>query len=389
MSHHKLSTYRRVASGVRLPRFVQAAWRKVDIADLSELSLEELWAQHDECRAVGRKRPSVSLLDVKAALAARMLENCALCDRRCGVNRTKGERGFCNVGSESNFFFNDILYGEELPLVPSHEVFLSGCNMRCKYCYSWKSVLDTSQGCKLIHEDFAHTVKQFKSEGAINLNLIGGEATVHLPNILEMLKHVSCRTPIVWNSNFFMSEETMRLLDGIVDLYVGDFRFGNDTCARELGGVDRYFTAAARNFQTAANESDLIIRHLVVPGHVECCLAPIAQWVANNLPDTPFNLMFQYAPYHEAEGDPMIGRTLSASEEKLAHEIVSDLKLNTEVWNRPITGAAKKPSHRDHELETTITIRPDGRVAIARMYGELLPIVEVLEAGDSRILTHF
>ncbi len=234
-----------------------------------------------------------TLLDLKIELAQRLAAKCSLCERRCGVDRTVGERGFCGVGARSHYFFEQILWGEEAPLVPSHEVFFSGCNLRCRYCYSWQSLLDTSCGVRWEPADLAVLVKNRRREGAVNVNLIGGEPTVHLPNILRFLKILDAPTAVVWNSNFYMSCEAMSLLSGVVDLYVGDFRFGNDCCARELGGVDGYFAAAARNFKSAARSGDVIIRHLLVPGHVDCCLRPIAQWTAENLPEAPFNLMFQ------------------------------------------------------------------------------------------------
>ena len=377
-----LNTYRKVASGKRLPGFVRAGRRRVGVKDLSSLDIGQLWALHDDADEKRSVEYGVSLLDLKIELAHRILADCVLCERRCQVNRIKGEKGFCGVGHGSNYFFDDILWGEEPPLVPSHEVLFSGCNMRCSYCYSWESVLDTAHGRQFVPEGFARTVDCRKSDGATNLNLLGGEPTVHLRAILEMLKHISCRTAVVWNSNFCMSDVTMRLLRGIVDLYVGDFRFGNDRCARELADTDGYFAAAARNFMTAAASGDLIIRHLVIPGHIECCLLPVARWVSEHLPEVPFNLMFQYIPCHRALNDTSIGRSLSPAEEERAREIVSSFNLDTERWKRPIATNAKKTSDSSRDVEVTITIRPDGRVGIMRLHGELLELVEALRGGE-------
>ena len=363
---------------------------KLPVHDLNALTDDELWCLHNDAiaaqsNAVARrsraKRAQVSLLDVKIELAHRMLSSCRLCERHCGVDRTRGQTGFCGVGGDSFYFFEQTLWGEEPPLVPSHEVFFSGCNLRCKFCYSWESLFDTHRGVLFEPRAFADLVSSRRREGAANLNLIGGEPTVHLPSILKSLKLVDNPTPVVWNSNFHMSVETMRLLHGLVDLYLGDFRFGNDRCAQEIGGVSGYVAAAERNFLMAAESGDLIIRHLVLPGHVDCCLRPIAQWVARRLPDVPFNLMFQYTPFHDALDDPELCRSLTPEEELEATNIVSALGLNTQSWKRPLKRGPQPRAIGKGELTTTITIRPDGRVGVMHLHGELLDIVQSLAQG--------
>lgn len=349
---------------------------------LDTLDEPALWRIHDEWpNESSAGGDQVSLLDLKAELARRMLSHCGLCERKCGADRTGGQRGFCGVGRDSFYFFEQVLWGEEPPLVPSHEVFLSGCNLRCSFCYSWQSLLDPSLGTRVEPTEFAALVDSRRAEGAANLNLIGGEPTVHLPAILDSLRHVTRPTSVVWNSNFYMSRETMSLLDGMVDLYLGDFRFGCDACAREIGGVERYVETASRNFLLAAEYGELIIRHLVLPGHIDCCLRPIAKWVAENLPDVPFNLMFQYTPFFRALDDPALCRSLAPEEEKDALRVVSEHKLNTTRWKRPLSGVRPSPGVGKGEISTTITIRPDGRVAIMHLHGDLLEVVRSLESG--------
>lgn len=381
-----LESYRAAASGRKLPAFAHARSVSVGFAGLDTVSDDALWdllETSDPADYSGSGGPS--LLDVKAEIARRILRECRLCERRCGVNRLEGETGFCGVGRESRFFFEQILWGEEAPLVPSHEVFLSGCNMRCKYCYSADSNRVTSIGAPVRPLEFAELIARRRLEGALNLNLIGGEPTVHLSAVLEALRLVSVPTPIVWNSNFYMSAETMRILDGMIDLYLGDFRFGNDRCAADLADTDTYFETAARNFELAAASGDLIIRHLVVPGHVECCLKPIAEWVAERLPETPFNLMFQYTPFGDAPDDPVLCRSLTPDEESRATEIVSDLKLNTSLWNRPLRGRLRNAPSGVGEISTTVTINPDGRVGIMHLHRDLLAVVESLGGNRAAI----
>ncbi|MEN6371456.1 MAG: radical SAM protein [Armatimonadota bacterium] len=379
MVQQLLDSYRQAACGKKLSCYVNAREKHVRIPDLDAASIGDLWAVHNDPKT--DIEGNYSLLDVKIELSRRLLRSCSLCQRQCGVDRTAGEHGYCGTGSDSYCFFDQILYGEEAPLIPSHEVFLSGCNMRCKFCYSWQSLENTSYGKFLDPADFAKIIESRKAEGAVNLNLIGGEPTVHLPNILQSLKLLKSSIPILWNSNFYMSEETMRLLDGVIDLYLGDFKFGNKQCALEIGGVEDYFETASRNFKAAAVSSDLIIRHLVLPGHVECCLRPIANWMSKNLPGVPFNLMFQYTPFYRALDDAALCCSLTQEEINEARSIVSSLGLNTCEWNTPLGLERQMLPTGTGEISTTVIIRPDGRVAIMHLHSDLLKVVQSLESG--------
>lgn len=380
-----LSSYRAAARGRRAPNYVQCRRHKIDCGDLESIGSQSLWSIHDHATEAAQNNTvgAHSLLDVKSELARRMLRSCCLCERRCGVDRTAGGLGYCGVCGESRYFFEQTLWGEEPVLIPSHEVFFSGCNLRCKYCYSWESVLDPCRGIVVEPRALASLIDTRRGEGAANLNLIGGEPTVHLPAILSALKLSDEPTAVVWNSNFYMSRETMSLLDGVADLYLGDFRFGNEECARKVGNVHHYVETARRNFLTAAAQGDVIIRHLVVPGHIECCLRPIAEWVAHNLPDVPFNLMLQYTPFFEALDDPALSRSLTHTEQKEALKIVRSLGLNTSRWKRPLGRKQPAEGVGKGKLETTITIGPDGRVGIMHLHGELLGVVSSLAQGET------
>ncbi len=375
-----LRRYRQVARGRRLPAYARAALRTVDLQSLDNTTSGNLWDAHDSPSR--RSRPGgLTLLDVKAELARRLISKCCLCERRCGANRLDGEVGFCGVGSESFCSLEQTLWGEEPPLVPSHEVFFSGCNLRCRFCYSWESLLDTRRGTLVQPQVFADLVARRRREGAANLNLIGGEPTVHLAAILETLQVLDEPTAVVWNSNFYMSSETMRLLDGVVDLYLGDFRFGNDACAREVGGVEGYCAVAQRNFLSAYSSGELVVRHLVLPGHIKCCLEPIAQWVSRNMSGAAFSLMFQYMPCFQALDDPGLCRALTPKEEAEALSIASGYKLNTVRWKRPLKRDGCARPAGEGELTTTVTIRPDGRVAIMHLHSELQHIAKLLTHG--------
>jgi putative pyruvate formate lyase activating enzyme len=288
------------------------------------------------------------------------------------------------VGSESFYFRESLLFAEEPPLIPSHEVFLSGCNMRCRFCYSHESLYDTSFGAKFMPEEFAQVAERRRREGAVNINLLGGEPTVHLLSILKMLRALKRSTAVVWNSNFYMSEEAMRLLSGVVDLFVGDMRFGNNACAANLADTERYFDTACRNYLLASKRADLVVRHLLLPGHVECCFKPIARWVSENLPGVPFNLMFGYTPFHMALADPALACAVSPEEEAAALKIAGEYGLNIKKWMRPLARKRALKSTEREEISTTITVRPDGKIGIMHLHAELLPLVQALETGGEQ-----
>jgi putative pyruvate formate lyase activating enzyme len=118
--------------------------------------------------------------------------------------------------------------------------------------------------------------------------------------ILQVLSETKANIPQIWNSNMFMSRETMELLDGIVDVYLADFKYGNDKCAVRLSKVDRYLEVVSDNHLIASKQADLIVRHLLLPGHLECCTLPVLDWLAKNTPEAVVNLMDQYHPAHHA-----------------------------------------------------------------------------------------
>ena len=89
--------------------------------------------------------------------------------------------------------------------------------------------------------------------------------------------------PLIWNSNFYMSKHVMNLLDGFVDLFLSDFKYGPGKCAEKLSKIPNYWNTVTRNHKIAKNSGNMIIRHLVLPGHVECCSKPVLKWISENL----------------------------------------------------------------------------------------------------------
>ena len=102
--------------------------------------------------------------------------------------------------------------------------------------------------------------------------------------------------PVVWKSAFHATPEAFDLLAGIVDLYVADFKFGSDRCAKRIAGIDGYLAIVTRNLKIAARQGDLIVRHLLLPGHGDCCYRPMIAWLQKNLPDAKLSITGGYLP---------------------------------------------------------------------------------------------
>lgn len=268
------------------------------------------------------------------ALSARShYVRCFLCEHRCGANRSAGEHGPCHAGTETRVFRHRVEYGEESELIPSHLFYLSGCDLRCSFCIAEANAFDPSRGTLLTPEFFAETVAWGRQQGAINVQWVGGEPTIHLPEILRAMSAVDDLPAVVWKSDFHGTPEAFELLDGIVAVYVADLKFGNNDCARRIAGIERYLQIVTRNLcwaaeRAAAGKADLIVRHLLLPGHWECCAIPIFRWMRDNLPDTKFSLRDGYLPKWQASRDPSMNRVVSRVESQQAWKLVRELNLN-------------------------------------------------------------
>jgi len=263
----------------------------------------------------------ISLLDLKIEIAERIFHECHLCEHRCMVDRSR-EKGICGV--EKAAIATEFLhYGEETMLVPSHTIFFSGCNFSCVFCQNW----DISQQQKGIYIEPEKLASIIESTGGKNVNWVGGEPTPNLPYILQVLKHCNANIPQVWNSNMYCSMETMKLLDGIIDVYLTDFKYGNDECAHRLSGIKNYWAVVTRNHVIAYSQADMIIRHLVMPNHVECCSLPVLEWISKNAPQAWVNIMAQYHPDYKASEYAEINRVPSENEYRAAFKYGKEINL--------------------------------------------------------------
>ncbi len=285
--------------------------------DPYSMSLDELWSLHDKLQAEFRDawvdikegsltlselgKPRWSFLDVKVAIARQMLRACTFCERRCGVNRYEEAKGTCRLDARTfaDTWFHHL--GEEAPLVPSGTIFYGSCNFRCVFCQNYEiSQVNPFSGEVVDARRLAAIQRRLRETGARNINHVGGDPTPNIHTILESLGHLDTNVPQLWNSNFYMSEESMKLLVDVIDIWLPDFKYGNNKCAARLSAAPKYFETVTRNLRIAVQHGDMIIRHLVLPGHLECCTKPVLKWIAENLPRDRVlvNIMDQYRPEH-------------------------------------------------------------------------------------------
>lgn len=348
-----LGRYVGVATNQRLAKFLIARTIPVSI----ELSCddEELWKEHDSRirqfadaeKKLGTKKieelkfPATSLLDLKLELARRILKSCHFCERRCGADRAAGKKGFCTLGAGTYLSSEFLHFGEEACLVPSHTFFFIGCTFYCIYCQNWTISRHVEKGVAITGKQLAEIAKRrrmierfreeagkdaiFLAKGSRNINLVGGEPTPNLHTIIDMLHCLDVNVPVVWNSNMYMSSETMKLLNGIVDVYLADFKYGNDACAERLSKVINYWKVITRNHLLGKEHAELLIRHLVLPNHVECCTRNVLEWIAENLGnEARVNIMAQYRPEFEAYKIPEIARGVTSAEMERALDIARE-----------------------------------------------------------------
>jgi len=262
----------------------------------------------------------------RAQRAGQALRSCKLCPRECGVDRTAGQKGYCGLDGTARCFREMLCYTDEEELTPSHHVYFAGCNLRCEFCVLPEWNEDPEAGKPLNVEGLAAAVSERRAQGSRSLMLLGGEPSASVHGALDVLGRLPPDTRTVWLSNMYFSPLVGELLDGLVDVYLADFKCGSPECARKILDAEDYVEVAQGNLLTIRRRGDVIVRYLVLPGHGECCLKPILRWVAAMMPEVKVSLRGDYVPPAEAVHAP--GEYLDPDEFQAALEFAESLKLN-------------------------------------------------------------
>jgi putative pyruvate formate lyase activating enzyme len=258
-------------------------------ATLSTVNSASLWATHRRLirgRNGGKQRPKkengfATLLEVKIELARRILSRCHMCDRNCGVNRLTGERGMC--GLDDNLQVGDYanLYNEG-PFVgaPTFSVFLRGCGMRCWFCYRTRDIAgEATSPAASTGVDLPTLLDAARTAGARSWQFLGGNPDQSVYGVLRALSEIRFPAPIVWNTALILSPLALRLLQGIVDIWIVDMKYGNDICARQGSQYEGYSATVRRNLAALRAEERVVVRHMKMPGHEDCCGRVVQRWV--------------------------------------------------------------------------------------------------------------
>lgn len=266
----------------------------------------------------------------------RMLSSCTLCPRLCGVDREAGETGLCKGGSKASLSSYGPHYGEETPLVGrggSGTMFFAGCNLGCCFCQNYE-ISHLCEGREVSVDELAGTMLKLQDMGCHNVNLV--TPTHFTPQIAEALKAaaaVGLKLPVVYNCGGYERPETLRLLEGMVDIYMPDFKFWSASSSeRYLNAPDYPEVARAALKEMYRQVGDLVIRdglalrgllvrHLVMPGHLADSGA-IFKFLAEEISQTTFvNVMAQYRPCYRSNEFPEIASDLTTGEFRRALEL--------------------------------------------------------------------
>ncbi|NPA85500.1 MAG: radical SAM protein [Crenarchaeota archaeon] len=345
--NRRLSWYKAVMLDEAQAKFLIAKSVPSGVGRPGDLSERELWDLHKSLREDFEKRweeakrgrrfkpVENSFLDVKIELAKRLLgPPCRLCERRCPVDRRQ-RWGACLVDAKAYVHSAFLHLGEEAPLVPSGTIFYGGCPFKCVFCQNWDiSQVRPRDAPAFDPPSLARLQARLRAEGARNVNHVGGDPIPSAHVIIESFKYLDVNVPQLWNSNMYMTEELLELLLDLIDIWLPDLKYWSDQCAWRLSAVRNYRSVVTRNILRAAQKGDMIIRHLVMPNHLECDTFPILEWIAENLKDRVLvNIMEQYRPEHlvlkHPERWPDIARPVSWEEVKKAREYATKLGI---VW---------------------------------------------------------
>jgi len=281
--------------------------------------------------------PAYEKLEMEGKLAQRIkqayaiFENCQLCPRKCGVNRQKGEKGFCRAPVKPVIFSYHPHFGEEMSLVGekgSGTIFFSNCNLRCVFCQNWP-IAHEGKGKEVQDEDLADRMLHLQKMGCHNINLV--TPTHVMPNILNATRIAlkkGLHLPLMYNTSGYEPLEILKMLEGIVDIYKPDMKYmDGEKAAKYSAGASDYPEVTKKAIvemhrQVGVLKLDkrgiairgVIIRHLVMPNRV-AGTEKFVKWMAETLPKSTYvNIMAQYRVEYKAYDYPEIARGITAQE---------------------------------------------------------------------------
>lgn len=260
------------------------------------------------------------------------LKECTICPHRCKVNRLEGQRGRCRCDSSIKIALASIHNYEE-PCISSKNgsgtVFFSNCNLNCIYCQNYE-ISQEGKGKVVSTEHLAEIFIKQQNKGVNNINLV--TPTMYVPQIIEAIKIAKqngLHIPIIYNSNGYESIETIKMLDGYIDVYLPDLKYYSNELAKKYSKIDNYFSIATSAIKEMIKQvgnpifnedgiiqKGVIIRHLILPNHIQNT-KNILKYIKENFDDeTYISIMAQYFPTYKAKDDSLLNRKISKKEYK-------------------------------------------------------------------------
>jgi len=291
-----------------------------------------------------------SELEIREKMARSIMEHCSLCPRRCGVNRLGGERGFCRQGSAAKVAKALPHFGEEPPLSGTKgagTVFFSGCTLRCIFCQNWQ-ISHREMGEITDADALADIFLELQSKGCHNIELVS--PTPHIASFITALRIAGRKglcLPIVYNTNGYLSAESLSLLDGLVDIYLPDIKYSSPDAAEELSGCRDYVYENRRSLKEMARQcgrllktdpcgiavQGLLIRLLLLPEGLEGAEESLS-FVAEELgPDIPVSIMSQYTPLYRALEHRALNSDVSSARRRQVMEYAVGSGIR-EIWDQ-------------------------------------------------------
>jgi len=290
-------------------------------------------------------------LDRKIELLYKILENCILCPRECKKNRLKKEKGYCGMGKDLVVSSIHPHFGEEPELVGnrllsitgrggSGTIFLAGCNLLCVYCQNWE-ISHLKHGEKMSKEQVAQGMIYLQNQGCHNINFV--TPTHFVPQIVVAVKEAikkGLKVPLVYNCGGYEKVETLRLLEGIFDIYMPDIKYSDPEAARKYSNAPDYFEVCKKAVKEMHRQvgdlkvdergiayRGLLVRHLVLPDNLAGS-RKVLEFIANEISkDTYVNIMAQYRPEYKATDFKELSRRPTLTEYREAVNIARELGL--------------------------------------------------------------
>ncbi len=276
----------------------------------------------------------------KSKALDKLLDPCILCPRRCRANRNSGHAGICNTAEKAIVASYTAHHGEEPPISGtrgSGAIFFSRCNLECIFCQNWQ-ISQQGIGEPVTDRQLADMMIELQERGCHNINWVSPtHVAAQAVRALVLAVEDGLEIPIVWNSNGYDSVDTLKLMDGIVDIYLPDAKYTDSADSMELSGVPDYKdvnrAALLEMFRQAGQLQfdshgialrGVLVRHLVLP-HGRSGTSKVMEFIAGKLgTDTWISLMSQYHPCHRAESVKGMNRGITVSEYEKARRVMEN-----------------------------------------------------------------